>query len=242
MEFVFCASMADWAEGRPEQKPHLERLWKLQEHTGWLIWLMLTKRPQLISSLAPTAGAASTRRWFGTTAETQRWLDIRWPHLRETHSPVYWLSMEPLFEKIKLPQDFLDLGPRAWVIVGGEGGSHARPMHPDWCRYLRDQCLEASVPFHFKQWGSFVPWNMCPKPMLDPGRRYMWADGTIAKYGDHVGPTGMRDSAIMQKLATRDRADAILDGIEWRQFPGPQPIVPAATNRADEFHDPEPEN
>lgn len=42
-----------------------------------------------------------------------------------------------------------------WVIVGGESGPGARPMHPDWARSLRDQCAHASVPFFFKQWGAW---------------------------------------------------------------------------------------
>jgi hypothetical protein len=44
-----------------------------------------------------------------------------------------------------------------WVIVGGESGPKARPMHPDWARSLRDQCAAAGVAFFFKQWGQFVP-------------------------------------------------------------------------------------
>lgn len=41
-----------------------------------------------------------------------------------------------------------------WVICGGESGPNARPMHPDWARALRDQCVSARVPFFFKQWGE----------------------------------------------------------------------------------------
>lgn len=44
-----------------------------------------------------------------------------------------------------------------WVIVGGESGPGARPMHPDWARSLRDQCAAAGVPFFFKQWGDWAP-------------------------------------------------------------------------------------
>lgn len=40
------------------------------------------------------------------------------------------------------------------MIVGGESGPGARPMHPDWARSIRDQCREAGVPFFFKQWGG----------------------------------------------------------------------------------------
>lgn len=42
-----------------------------------------------------------------------------------------------------------------WVVVGGESGKDARPMHPDWARSLRDQCAAAGVPFFFKQWGEW---------------------------------------------------------------------------------------
>ena len=44
-----------------------------------------------------------------------------------------------------------------WVVVGGESGHKARPMHPDWVRSLRDQCGTAGVPFLFKQWGEWCP-------------------------------------------------------------------------------------
>lgn len=44
-----------------------------------------------------------------------------------------------------------------WVIVGGESGPGARPIHPDWARSIRNQCAAAGVPFHFKQWGEFRP-------------------------------------------------------------------------------------
>ena len=43
-----------------------------------------------------------------------------------------------------------------WVIVGGESGPGARPMHPAWVRSIRDQCAAAGIPLFFKQWGE---WN-----------------------------------------------------------------------------------
>lgn len=44
-----------------------------------------------------------------------------------------------------------------WVVCGGESGTNARPMHPEWARSLRDQCAAAGVPFLFKQWGEWAP-------------------------------------------------------------------------------------
>lgn len=48
-----------------------------------------------------------------------------------------------------------------WVICGGESGANARPMHPQWAKYLRDQCKQAGVPFMFKQWGEWGPRSHC---------------------------------------------------------------------------------
>jgi protein gp37 len=61
-----------------------------------------------------------------------------------------FLSLEPLLG----PLPALDLDGIDWVIVGGESGPGARPMQPDWAREIRDQCLDAGVAFHFKQWGG----------------------------------------------------------------------------------------
>ena len=49
----------------------------------------------------------------------------------------------------------VDSGKLDWVIVGGESGPKARPMHPDWVRGVRDQCLAGNIPFFFKQWGEW---------------------------------------------------------------------------------------
>jgi protein gp37 len=146
---VFCMSMGDWAEGRPDQVPHLERLWKLIEATPWLDWLMLTKRPQLITKLCPFKN--HPRVWQGTTTEDQYWLDLRWELMKRAEAEIYWLSIEPMFEALKLPADFLSLGGRAWVICGGQSGNGALHINPEWARSLRDQCLEAGVRFHMKQ-------------------------------------------------------------------------------------------
>lgn len=52
------------------------------------------------------------------------------------------------------PLPSLDLTGIHWVIVGGESGPGARPMDLDWARDIRDQCVTAGVPFHFKQVGG----------------------------------------------------------------------------------------
>jgi protein gp37 len=41
-------------------------------------------------------------------------------------------------------------------VVGGESGPKARRMDSAWVIEIRDQCLEAGVPFFFKQWGKLL--------------------------------------------------------------------------------------
>jgi protein gp37 len=99
--------------------------------------------------------------WLGTSIETQKWANVRIPKLLETPAVIRFLSCEPLLAPLELPL------PRAqahdgvvrihWVIVGGESGPGARPIDPQWARSLRDQCLDAGVPFFFKQWGGRTP-------------------------------------------------------------------------------------
>jgi len=38
--------------------------------------------------------------------------------------------------------------------MGGESDLGARPILQEWVTDIRDQCLEAKVPFFFKQWGG----------------------------------------------------------------------------------------
>lgn len=52
-------------------------------------------------------------------------------------------------------------GPRIdWVIVGGESGPGARPMHPSWAVSVVEQCREAGTPCFFKQAGSVLARQM----------------------------------------------------------------------------------
>ena len=63
---------------------------------------------------------------------------------------VRFISAEPLLG----PLTDLDLSGIDWLIAGGESGPKFRAPKPQWFRDLRDRCLEAEVPFFFKQWGG----------------------------------------------------------------------------------------
>ena len=76
------------------------------------------------------------------------------------HSSIFGGSTWPWLYRadFDFPKDARE--PRIhWVIVGGESGQNARPMHPKWVRRIRDQCAAAGVPFMFKQWGEWAPVN-----------------------------------------------------------------------------------
>jgi protein gp37 len=87
--------------------------------------------------------------WMGVTVETADYL-CRIDHLRQTPAAVKFISFEPLLGRI--PD--LDLTGIDWVIVGGESGPGARPMKQQWAVEIRDKCLNAGIPFFFKQWGG----------------------------------------------------------------------------------------
>lgn len=98
--------------------------------------------------------------WLGVSVENADVLD-RIDHLRATPAAVRFLSVEPLIG----PLPRLDLAGIDWVIVGGESGPGARPMHPDWVRAIRDRCIEQGVAFFFKQ--MIVDGRMVKMPELD---------------------------------------------------------------------------
>lgn len=158
---VFCASMADVFEKRRELDAHRERLWPLIESTPHLDWLLLTKRPECISSMAPWTDNWPANVWLGTTAENQHWANKRIPVLLENAAKVKFISAEPLLGALNLDGLLLDsnvIGAGLnWVIAGGESGPNARPMNPAWVESLRDQCESVGTAFHFKQWGHWGP-------------------------------------------------------------------------------------
>jgi len=130
------------------------------------IYMILTKRPENIWAMLPSDWDVGWPHvWLGVTAEDQAAYEQRVPILARIPATVRFVSAEPLLGPLGLlfnctVQDISGArhGPLAslihWVIVGGESGPAARPMHGDWLRSIRNQCLEADVPFFFKQWGG----------------------------------------------------------------------------------------
>lgn len=161
---VFCASLADVFDNEVDPTWRVDLL-ALIEETPALTWLVLTKR---IGNVKETLLPRNV--WLGITVVNQEEANRDIPKLLDVDASKRWLSMEPLLGPVSFrwapwrplsrerDTDHLDgLRMLDWVVVGGESGAAARPLHPDLVRTIRDQCAEAGVPFHFKQWGGAKP-------------------------------------------------------------------------------------
>lgn len=197
-ERVFCASMADVFEWKRGLSHERVKLWELIESTPSLIWLLLTKRPHLVKRIVPWTSEWPCNVWIGTTVEDQKWTEKRLPSLLDLPTENRFLSCEPLLGELHIEKwlDSCDIG---WVIAGGESGTHARPTDPDWFYRLRDQCIEFSTPFFFKQWGNWAPINSAGRPI--PKRTL--TNGFSATLGRYPRKTSGRT----------------LQGRVWNEFP-----------------------
>jgi protein gp37 len=147
---IFVNSMSDLFHAEVPVD-YIKRVLGVMAATPLHTYQLLTKRSQRLAKIGPSLHWPDNC-WVGVSIEDDRY-SFRAEHLRQVDSAVRFLSLEPLLG----PLPSLDLAGIDWVIVGGESGPRARPMHEDWPRQLRDRCLEASVPFFFKQWGGRTP-------------------------------------------------------------------------------------
>lgn len=212
---VFCASLADVFDNEVPRQWRQD-LFDLILATPHLDWLLLTKRignaARMLQDISEQRGAlmdASDRYkplpnvWIGATICNQEEADRDIPKLLEVPAAVCFLSMEPLLGPVDLTNLMAD-----WVIVGGESGHGARPMHPDWVRSLRDQCAAAGVPFLFEQWGEWAPDRDIAddgSPFHDVFRRNAACE--ICEKGERVFRVG------------KQRAGRLLDGVQHDGFP-----------------------
>ncbi|MDF3822655.1 DUF5131 family protein, partial [Leptospira sp. 96542] len=169
--------------------------------------------------------AAPDNLWIGATVCNQEEADRDIPKLLQVPAAKRFLSIEPLLGPVDLTQLLYHPCPRAhlagidpdtgtqecckacdysgiseelgidWIIAGGESGSDARPMHPDWARSLRDQCQAAGVPFLFKQWGEFFPKS------------------------NHPGLTEPNQNPNLMIRVGKKAAGRLLDGRTWDEVP-----------------------
>lgn len=174
--------------------------------------------------------------WLGASIESDKYVR-RADHLRDTLAAVRFISAEPLLG----PLPSLDLTDIDWLIVGGESGPDARPMHPRWVRELQEKC-ETFCPadtdgdgdcafcasgaihpigrpaFFFKQWGEWAPLTMWVDDTGESDHptliRIQENDDLTRQHTFRHGPL----HTTMVRLGKRD-AGRSLDGRTWDEMP-----------------------
>jgi protein gp37 len=144
---VFVNSMSDlFHDDVPEE--YIQKVFAVMQQADWHQYQVLTKRAERLERIADKL-PWSPHIWMGVSVESQDYV-WRIDHLRRTKAHIKFLSIEPLLG----PITDLNLRDIDWVIIGGESGPGARPMHEAWVTDIRDQCETAGVAFFFKQWGG----------------------------------------------------------------------------------------
>jgi len=204
--YVFTCSVSDFFH---EAVPTAwrEEAWAIMQRTPGITYQVLTKRPKRAyqwwigsNVLGWDAHPWPPNVWLGTSVESQDQAK-RLDWLAQVPAPVLFASCEPLLGPLDIGRwvTHPTLFHLDWIIVGGESGPHARPMHPDWARSLRDQCQEAGVPYFFKQWGEFHPVENAGSQVY-PFRVVTVGDQDMGRVG-------------------RQKAGRELDGHTWDEMP-----------------------
>jgi three-Cys-motif partner protein len=144
---IFVNSMSDLFH-RDVPLRYIQRCFEVMEQANWHTFQVLTKRPERAAAIASELPWPDNV-WMGTSVENADYL-WRIAALVKIPARVRFLSVEPLLGPIPV----LPLEGVHWVIVGGESGPGARPVREEWIIQIRDQCVQRSVPFFFKQWGG----------------------------------------------------------------------------------------
>ncbi len=221
---VFCCSMTDLFADfvKDEWINNILAVMALcPQHT----FQVLTKRPERMKEYF---SVASSNVWLGTSVERQQEADERIPLLMQTPAAVRFISAEPLLGPIDLGHhlgstaNHEDLrGLLNWLIVGGESGPHARPMHPQWARDLRDQCAATGVPFFFKQWGGFRECERRGEYYAIAINRHPMVvrpDGQSFPYASNWDGNDRDGTAAMERIS-KHAAGRLLDGVEHNGMP-----------------------
>lgn len=216
----FVNSLSDWLHDSLDF-PTISRIWLTMLACPWHRFQLLTKRAERLPDFVrwsydgpdPQAYAerSAAHMWLGVSVESRGYLS-RIDHLRRTPAAVRFLSLEPLLEDLGQ----LDLTGIHWVIVGGESGPGARPMHPDWVRSIRDQCVAAGVPCFFKQWGEWSPGH----PLID--KFHPEYGKTQQQSVTFSGGSLLKNPCLKYERMTRvgkKAAGRFLDGRTWDEMP-----------------------
>jgi protein gp37 len=172
--------------------------------------------------------------WLGVSAENQLLARERITTLLHCPAALRWVSVEPMLGPVNLAPwlpSVETLGPSLdWVVCGGESGPHARPLHPDWVRRLRDDCKRAAVPFLLKQWGEWIAYEEQGQPPLlhsQNGHRINahelppdldYLNDAQGWHWDHLNPYDHTTPMLYRRVG-RKSAGRQLDGRTHEEYP-----------------------
>jgi len=180
--------------------------------------------------------------WLGVSVENQAAAAARIPILLATPAALRFVSVEPMLGPVDLvslddggyeplcallryPVAHAGLEPIEigldWVIAGGETGPGARPVHPDWIRSLRDQCVTGGVPFCFKAWGEWAPHNVTDSApwAWGHGRYADWRGDDYPEHARGWHVSRFRGGLTCCARLGRKHTGRLLDGQTWDQAP-----------------------
>jgi protein gp37 len=221
--------------------------------------LTSAERRRIRASEAPLFAWPLPNLHLGVSVEDQWSADLRLPALARTPAAVRWVSYEPALDAVSLcscdgaaykaqARPFV-VNPACplhgdnrldWVVAGGESGPKARPSHPDWYRTVRDQCQAAGVPFHFKQWGEWLPLQVVDAPGMwggravdlpgggrtslairerGPSRTFRSGVTRPMRPGDRNGVGQLLDDDTFAVRVGKGKAGRELDGRVWDEYP-----------------------
>lgn len=230
---IFVNSMSDLFH---EKVPFefIKKVWDMTVRRLDHTFQVLTKRPARMFEFTQwmagndDIGIAEWPRnvWLGVSVENQATADERIPLLLQTPAAVRFVSYEPALGAVDFGDNmsrYREIGTELlpildWIIMGGESGPGARPMHPAWARSVRDQCQEAGTPFFFKQWGEWLP-VASPHMEYKGERIVMSSSGEVfrnAEWSDVLGTEGYMWGF---ERVGKHAAGRLLDGRTWDEFP-----------------------
>ena len=243
-KLIFVCSMGDLFHDNVKPNTLLS-ICNVQASAPQHTYIWLTKRPERMRDFIVSTfgkGGPGKNVWCGVTvcngAEAEKKISV----LLKIPATVRFISIEPMLSKIDFRM-WLNLyghiGPPCcvekegfhriseyngsknqslidWVIVGGESGTGARPMHPEWARLIRDQCAVAMVPFLFKQWGEWAPGECIESQRKYSTKIYDGAGGWDSCSDDWITE---KDYGPIMYRAGKKNTGRLLDGNIHDEYP-----------------------
>ncbi len=124
---VFGGSQMDWLEDRRDLDGPRRDLITAIEASPWLVWIMLTKRPEHFAALIPewAVKGCPANVWFGISASDQETLDDKLAAFRAVPARFKVISGEPLIAVVDW-REALKIQGMVWLILGGESGAKSK--------------------------------------------------------------------------------------------------------------------